>query len=449
MSIYPKLTHRFSFSILFIAFLFVFMPGLTVSAQKNLNVFVSTAKCSKSKNIALVIGNSNYESVGSLKSPVYDAEDMAKALRDLGFCVMDVLKDASKSAMESAISDFEVELRDKNKVGLFYYSGHGVQSKGSNYIIPVDANIPSEIFLNNRAINVEDVLEAMDENELNILILDACRNNPFEKSWRTKGISSKDGLSTIGAPSGTLIAYATLPNKVAYDGTERNSVYTRILLSEMNKKDVTILQMFSNVRQTLSKETNKKQVSWEANSIIGDYCLGCCGKQSPASTTSTTSPRTPPSRENTSDGISMGPQSTKNSYYTTTANKHKLRFHSAVIDSNSDEAIKKAVNKLIDQTDTEEWDDKWYYRSLPYANQGLLLVWHNGTKNTFGWLFLQQNKSYIWFYRTNGSNEFNQISTDKPDYQVWNTDGTTIKIKYEVPNELFWEKSDILYSFGD
>ncbi len=217
------------------------------------------------QRIALVIGNSAYSS-GPLKNPVNDATDMAASLRKLGFKV-DLKKNADLETMELAIEDFGNRLK-KGGVGLFYYAGHGVQVNGVNYLVPVGARINKESDVRYRAVDAGRILDEMANanNGLNIVLLDACRDNPFGKTFR----SASRGLAIVSnAPTGTFISYSTGPGQVARDGEGRNSPYTQALLQYMQEPAVPIGNVFMKVRQKLRNETG--QVPWELSSLEGDF----------------------------------------------------------------------------------------------------------------------------------------------------------------------------------
>jgi len=220
-----------------------------------------------SARIALVIGNSDYK-VSGLPNPVNDARLMTHTLRNLGFSVLHE-ENASQRKMKFAINRFgdHLERAGKNAVGLFYYAGHGIQVDGRNYLIPIDANIQNEKDVDVEAVTADAALAQMNYagNNLNVMILDACRNNPFKRSFR----SSDRGLALMNAPSGSLIAYATGPGSVAADGVGQNSPYTLAVTQAMLNKNTAIERMFRNVRNQVMVETNDKQVPWEASSLIG------------------------------------------------------------------------------------------------------------------------------------------------------------------------------------
>ena len=236
---------------------------------------------SSARRVALVIGNGAYTSVPSLKNPPNDARDMAAMLKTLGFEVISGVN-VSQRDMKRLIREFGMRLKGGGS-GLFYYAGHGVQSKGRNYLIPVDANIQSEAEVEDSGVDAALVLNFMDDaqNGLNIVILDACRNNPFARTFR----SASDGLAQVDAPTGTLIAYATAPGRVASDGTGQNGLYTSELLKQMQVRDVSITDMFMRVRAEVMKQTGNKQVPWEASSLVGSFYLSGGSADSAAATT--------------------------------------------------------------------------------------------------------------------------------------------------------------------
>jgi len=220
----------------------------------------------KTRRLALVIGNGAYKKA-PLRNPVNDAYDMAAALEKIGFEVIHK-ENASQMSMENAIRDFGKRLR-KGGVGLFYFAGHGIQVAGINYLIPVDARIESESDVKYECVDAGRVLGKMEdaENDLNIVVLDACRDNPFARSFR----SSSSGLAHMDAPKGSLIAYATAPGSVAADGIGRNGVYTKHLLEHMKIPGLTVEQALKRTRIEVMNETEDKQVPWESSSLRGNF----------------------------------------------------------------------------------------------------------------------------------------------------------------------------------
>ena len=217
--------------------------------------------------VALVIGNSAYKN-SPLLNPVNDAKLMAKTLRSTGFTVTRLL-DADQKTMKRALMKFGRNLRKSGAVGLFYYAGHGVQVNKKNYLVPIGANIQDESEVDMEAIDVEAFLGTMERsaNAFNIVILDACRNNPFSRSFR----SPARGLARVSAPRGSFVAYATAPGQIAFDGTSGHSPYTRALTKAMSQPGLSIEQVFKHARRDVLTATKERQIPWENSSITGDF----------------------------------------------------------------------------------------------------------------------------------------------------------------------------------
>jgi curli biogenesis system outer membrane secretion channel CsgG/TolB-like protein len=216
---------------------------------------------------ALVIGNSAYSS-GPLKNPVNDATSIAAQLQKLGFTVI-LKKNANLRGMEDALTNFGDRLK-RGGVGLFFYAGHGLQVGGANYLVPIGARINGESDIKYEALDAGKVLDEMGNanNGLNIVILDACRDNPYTRSFR----NAARGLAIVSsAPAGTFVSYSTSPGNVARDGDGRNSPYTEALLKYMKEPGLSIEHMFKKVRTSLSKNTVGKQIPWELSSLQGDF----------------------------------------------------------------------------------------------------------------------------------------------------------------------------------
>jgi hypothetical protein len=220
----------------------------------------------KENRTALVIGNGAYKN-SPLRNPTNDAHDMSATLRRLEFKVTH-LENANQRSMEDAIRRFGRQLR-KGGVGLFYFAGHGVQVNGRNYLIPIGAEIEKETDVKYEAVDAGRVLDEMYEarNGLNVVILDACRDNPYARSFRT----TTRGLSRMDAPTGTFIAYATAPGSVAADGPSRNGVFTESLLRHMAIPDLKIEDVLKEVRKEVIRMTDRKQVPWQSSSLTGDF----------------------------------------------------------------------------------------------------------------------------------------------------------------------------------
>jgi len=239
--------------------------------------------------VALVIGNAGYRTM-PLTNPLNDARAVAEALGKLGFKVINV-QNASHKQMFDAVRQFGDALH--GGVGLFYYAGHGVQVKGRNFLIPVDAAIEREDEVPYKAFDVGLVLEKMEaaRNPLNIVILDACRNNPFSgaeivgpdgRRLKFRG-ATPSGLARVEAPLGSMVAFSTAPGGVALDNpNERNSLYTKHLLAHINAPGLPVELLFKNVRLGVARDTGRVQVPWESSSLTGDFCFrqapgGGCG----------------------------------------------------------------------------------------------------------------------------------------------------------------------------
>jgi len=217
------------------------------------------------QKIALVIGNSAYPTAG-LKNPVNDAKAMASKLSSLGFEVI-LRTDSTQREMTRAFSQFGQRLKG-GSVGLFYYAGHGIQVRGKNFLIPVDAEIENEASTRSEAVDVDQLLDQLGPARLSIVILDACRNNPFERRFRGAG---NGGLAQIDAPTGSLLAYATAPGKVAFDGTGVNGLYTTELLKALDVPGLKVEDLFKQVRINVLSASDSQQIPWESSSLTGEF----------------------------------------------------------------------------------------------------------------------------------------------------------------------------------
>ena len=244
-----------------LAFCLLLAAALPAQAQRNLAIEKSALA---ERRVALVIGNGAYPSA-ALKNPPNDARDMAVALRKLGFEVIEKIN-APQKEMNRAIAQFGDKL-NANTVALFFYAGHGMQVKGKNYLLPIDAQISSESSVRAETVDVDAVLDQFSASPLNVVILDACRNNPFERRFRSVG----GGLAQMDAPKGTLIAYATAPGKVASDGEGRNGLYTQELLKQLQTPELSVEAVFKRVRAGVARATGDAQIPWEASSLTGEF----------------------------------------------------------------------------------------------------------------------------------------------------------------------------------
>jgi len=222
-----------------------------------------------------------------LENPVNDARAMKHVLEKSGFEVSKY-ENCVQKTMKKAIDDFGTALKNYD-TGLFFYAGHGVQVGGKNYLIPIDAKLENENDAEYDCVRADRILAKMEnaETKVNIVILDACRDNPFERSWHrgTKG----SGLAFMDAPAGSLIAYATSPGKTASDGKGVNGLYTSGILKHIGTPNITIEEMFKRVRSTVTAKSDNQQIPWEATSLKGNFYFNI-GNRKPADTAFETDP---------------------------------------------------------------------------------------------------------------------------------------------------------------
>ena len=248
-------------------------PSEQVSAVKTALIPAIADSYKDEKRYALVIGNSNYSrEIGILKNPVNDATDVATELRNSNFEVQ-LLTNATYVQIREAMRKFQEKLtngpRDQT-VGLFYYAGHGVQYQDENYLVPIDASVQFEDDITRMCFPVQRmVLGNMERtnSRMNIVILDACRNNPFPATSRSVG----QGLGEMKRARGSFIAFATAPGSVASDGNGRNGLYTQELLKALRKPNLTIEQVFKEVRMNVLRLSGDRQYTWDSSNIIGEF----------------------------------------------------------------------------------------------------------------------------------------------------------------------------------
>lgn len=235
------------------------------------------------QRLAFVIGNSEYE-IGPLANPSNDARLISTTLGSAGFKVTTLL-DADLEGMKRGARAFARKVRDAGTgaTALFYYAGHGVQVNGRNYLIPVNARLDSAADMEFESMDAQWILDLLEDTGANIsiVILDACRNNPFRSLSR----SASRGLARMDAPTGSIIAYSTAPGQLAMDGEGNNSPYTQALAQAMQMPGLKVEEVFKTVRQSVVARTGKEQVPWESSSLIGDFYF--TGVASGASTITT------------------------------------------------------------------------------------------------------------------------------------------------------------------
>ncbi len=256
-------------------------PRKIVFSMILLTMLLPISNALAAKRTALVIGNSAYRAA-PLKNPGNDARDIADTLEKLGFDVI-LNVDADKRAMVDSINSFARKLA-RSEVGIFYFAGHGMQINGANYLVPVRTRVSSESDVEFECIHAGRILGKMKEagNRLNIVILDACRNNPFARNFR----SSRNGLAKMDAPPGSIIAYATSPGSVAADGPGRNGTYTARLLKNLNDPGLTVQEVFNQTGLDVMSDTRDQQVPWMSSTPVPKFFLA-----------SGTRPPVPPQKE--------------------------------------------------------------------------------------------------------------------------------------------------------
>jgi hypothetical protein len=221
------------------------------------------------QRVALVIGNSNYQNAPQLANPDNDAESMAKFLNSAGFEVV-AATDLTQNDMLRVVQDFsaKVSARGPNTVAMVYYAGHGVQLAGENYLVPVDAKVSSQTELVNNSVRLVDVMSTLETipSRMRIVILDACRNNPFPNVN-----DAGRGLAIVDAPNGSIVGYSTAPGAEAQDGTGGHSPYTQAFLNVAREPNVPIEQLFKRVRLEVNQTTLGAQIPWESSSLTSDF----------------------------------------------------------------------------------------------------------------------------------------------------------------------------------
>ena len=229
----------------------------------------ATAQAPLDVRVALIIGNSAYPGNMALSNPANDAQAMADVLKRLGFTVVE-LRDGNRAQMSAAIDKVSSALKGKQGVGMLYYAGHGLQLDWRNYMVPVDANLKSAADVPQQTIDLSSVVDIFKAagNRMNIVVLDACRDNPFGGST-----SSAKGLAQLDAPPSTFLAYATAPGNVAEDGDEKtgNGLYTQFLLQELKRPTAKIEDVFKRVRLNVRKQSQGRQIPWESTSLEDDF----------------------------------------------------------------------------------------------------------------------------------------------------------------------------------
>lgn len=240
----------------------------------------------KERKLALVIGNGGYRN-GPLKNPVGDARVVADSLKALGFDVT-LRTDAGLADMIESMRQFSVRAADAS-VRLLFFAGHGLQHRGRNYLLPVDADIKGEDEVAGRSADVGELIDRLGrvQHGINIVILDACRNNPFSggeivgadgRRLKFRGVPTR-GLAAIDAPAGTMVAFSTAPGGVALDNpSEPHSLYTKHFIEHVKTPGLPVELLFKQVRVAVARDTQRMQVPWESSSLTGEFCFKPDGK---------------------------------------------------------------------------------------------------------------------------------------------------------------------------
>src|SRR6266436_2567152 len=272
-----------------------------IAAISAATLLVSANSALADKRVAFVVGNGAYKNVAPLPNPAIDAKSMARVLRNVGFDVVEGVN-LTRDTMTAKLLDFGKKAEGAD-VAVFFYAGHGIAIDGANYLLPVDADLKSEMDVKlGAAINVDLTLEqTMSDAKVKLVFLDACRDNPFAAKIRsakaTRSVNVQTGLAEMKSGEGTLIAFATGPGQTALDGeVGTNSPFTRALLANLTEPGVEIQQAMTKVRAQVNEETQKQQLPWGHTNLIGSVYLnpaaapaaGAAPAASPPAATTTT-----------------------------------------------------------------------------------------------------------------------------------------------------------------
>jgi uncharacterized caspase-like protein len=266
-----------------------------IAALSIAGLLVSANIAKADKRVAFVVGNGAYKNVAQLPNPAIDAKAMAKVLRNVGFDVVEGTN-LSRDKMTEKLLEFGKKAEGSD-VALFFYAGHGIAINGTNYLLPVDADIKSEMDVKlGSAINVDTTLEqTMGDAKVKLVFLDACRDNPFagkiKPNSATRSLSVQSGLAEMKSGEGTLIAFATGPGQTALDGeVGANSPFTRALIDNITQPGVEIQQAMTKVRAEVNEQTNKNQLPWGHTNLTGTVFLNPAAAPAVASAEATPAP---------------------------------------------------------------------------------------------------------------------------------------------------------------
>src|SRR5438552_9030704 len=298
-----------------------------IAAMTAAAFLVSTDAALADKRVAFVVGNGAYKNVAPLPNPAVDAKSMAKVLRNVGFDVVEGTN-LTRDQMTEKLLDFGKKAEGAD-VAVFFYAGHGIAVNGTNYLLPVDADLKSEMDVKlGAAINVDLTLEqTMSDAKVKLVFLDACRDNPFaakiKSNSATRSVSVQTGLAEMKSGEGTLIAFATGPGQTALDGQEgTNSPFTRALIAHITQPGIEIQQAMTEVRAQVNEETNKGQLPWGHTNLIGTVYLNPAAAPTANATAPASTGAIPPAVASTAPGTDV-----------------ELEFWRSVKDSNKPEEL--------------------------------------------------------------------------------------------------------------
>ena len=266
-----------------------------IVALSVLGILASTDAAKADRRVAFVVGNGAYKNVAQLPNPPVDAKAMAAVLRNVGFDVVEGTN-LTRDKMTEKLLDFGKKAQGAD-VAVFFYAGHGIAISGTNYLLPIDADIKSEMDVKlGAAINIDLTLDqTMSDAKVKLVFLDACRDNPFaakiKSNSATRSVSVQTGLAEMKSGEGTLIAFATGPGQTALDGQEgTNSPFTRALIAHITTPGVEIQQAMTEVRAQVNEETNKGQLPWGHTNLIGSVYLNPVAAPAPGAAASSSGP---------------------------------------------------------------------------------------------------------------------------------------------------------------
>ena len=279
-----------------------------IIALSVVGMLVSANAAKADKRVAFVVGNGAYKNVTPLPNPPIDAKSMAGVLRNAGFDVVEGIN-LTRDKMTERLLEFGKKTQGAD-VAVFFYAGHGIAVGGTNYLLPVDADIKSEMDVKlGNAINIDVTLDqTMNDAKVKLVFLDACRDNPFanniKNSAGTRSVSVQKGLAEMSSGEGTLIAFATGPGQTALDGQEgTNSPFTRALMANITQPGVEIQQAMTQVRAQVNEETNKGQLPWGHTNLIGAVYLNPAA--TPAGAPAAVASNTPAATANSASDVEL------------------------------------------------------------------------------------------------------------------------------------------------